>query len=61
MQIEIAGLSPAAFRYETWGGLYTSPDNNRRLYVNIGSGTVGIPMRLGATPEITVLTLKRAD
>lgn len=61
MQIEIARLSPAAFRYETWGGLYTSTDNRRRLYVNIGSGTVGIPMRLGATPEITVLTLKRAD
>ncbi len=59
MQIEILGLSPAAFRYKTWGGLYFSPDNKKALYVNIGSGTVGIPMRLGATPEITVITLKK--
>lgn len=29
------------------------------LYVNIGTGEVGIPMRIGATPEITVFTLKR--
>ncbi|MDE6490478.1 MAG: metallophosphoesterase [Muribaculaceae bacterium] len=59
MQIEAAGISPAAMRYETWGGLYNSPDNRRPLYVNIGIGTVGIPMRLGATPELTVITLRR--
>ncbi|MDE6048885.1 MAG: metallophosphoesterase [Paramuribaculum sp.] len=59
MQIEVFGLSPAVFRYKTWGGLYFSPDNKKTLYVNIGSGTVGIPMRLGATPEITVITLKK--
>lgn len=64
MQIEVAGLSPAAWRYRTWGGLYkdtgesgTSP---RQLYVNIGIGTVGFPARIGATPEITILTLKKA-
>lgn len=58
MQIEVCGVSPAVFRYRTWGGLY-SPENGfgGKLYVNIGLGTVGIPMRLGATPEITVITL----
>lgn len=56
MQIELLGLSPAAFRYPTWGGMYTDGDG-RRLYVNIGIGTVGMPMRLGATPEVTVFTL----
>lgn len=57
MQIELLGLSPAYFRYPTWGGLYSDGDG-RNLYVNIGAGTVGLPMRLGATPEITVLTLR---
>lgn len=74
MQMEVGGISPAALRYPTWGGLYDSAaiagdstdsaggdaDRSRSLlYVNIGSGTVGIPVRLGATPEITVLTLRR--
>ena len=58
MQIEIFGISPSAFKYETWGGLYT--DNlSRHLYVNVGIGTVLIPSRIGATPEITLITLKR--
>lgn len=58
MQMEIAGFSPAKWRYPTWGGLYEAPsDSTRKLYVNIGAGTVGIPMRLGATPEITVFNL----
>lgn len=60
MQIELAGISPAMWRYPTWGGLYTDSRSERSLYVNIGCGTVGIPMRLGATPEITVITLRRA-
>lgn len=59
MQIEVAGVSPAAMRYPTWGGLYADTDSRHQLYVNIGTGTVGMPMRLGATPEITVLTLRR--
>lgn len=59
MQIEVAGISPAALRYRTWGGLYSDENYRHQLYVNIGAGTVGMPMRLGATPEITVLTLRR--
>lgn len=59
MQIEIGGVSPAALRYSTWGGLYGDEHDRHQLYVNIGAGTVGMPMRLGATPEITVITLRR--
>ncbi len=58
MQIEILGWSPAKYRYPTWGGIYRDDKGEHPLYVNIGLGTVGIPMRLGATPEITVLTLR---
>ena len=57
MQIELFGLSPAYFRYRTWGGMYED-NSNQRLYVNIGIGTVGFPARIGATPEITLFTLK---
>lgn len=60
MQIEILGWSPAKYRYPTWGGLYSDKDKSHKLYVNIGSGTVGFPARVGATPEITLITLKKA-
>lgn len=59
MQIELAGFSPACFRYNTWGGKYTDETESHTLYVNIGAGAVGLPMRIGATPEITVLTLRK--
>jgi len=49
--------SPASLRYPEWGGLYSEGD--RHLYVNIGTGMVGPPMRIGATPEITVITLRK--
>ncbi len=58
MQVEVFGLSPASMRYETWGGMYADPAGERKLYVNIGAGEVGVPMRIGATPEITLLTLR---
>lgn len=61
MQIELMGVSPASWRYERWGGLYYDKSGKHPLYVNIGTGTVGLPMRLGATPEITVITLKKAE
>lgn len=58
MQLSFCNLSPAALRYDTWGGLYND-NKNQHLYVNVGIGTVALPMRIGATPEITILTLKR--
>lgn len=57
MQLRIAGMSPASLRYPTWGGLYAD-SLGRKLYVNIGLGTVGPPMRIGATPEITLFILR---
>ena len=59
MQMELFGLSPAVFRYKTWGGMYDDEDDAHHLYVNIGLGEVGFPARIGATPEITKFTLKR--
>lgn len=49
-------ISPASIKYKHWGGLYRH--QNSVLYVNIGIGEVGIPMRIGATPEITLITLR---
>ena len=49
--------SPASKHYPEWGGAYN--EGGRWLYVNIGTGMVGPPMRIGATPEITVVTLKK--
>lgn len=61
MQMTIFGWSPAAFRYHEWGGLYSDTSGRHQLYVNIGTGTVGFPARIGATPEITLITLHRGN
>lgn len=57
MQVEVCGMSPASLKYENWGKLSTDT-LGRKLYVNIGLGTEGVPFRIGATPEITLITLK---
>jgi hypothetical protein len=59
MQIQLGNFSPAMWRYPTWGGLYQSADGRRPLYVNIGAGEVGWPARIGARPEITLITLNK--
>ena len=54
--------SPAQYKYKQWSGLYERAGLEgvpSFLYVNIGAGEVGIPMRVGATPEITLFTLHR--
>lgn len=61
MQFAFGRVSPAPLRYKTWGGMYTDPDGVHDLYVNIGAGEVGIPARIGATPEITLFTLRKGD
>lgn len=48
--------SPSQMRYPRWSGLYQ--EGNQYLYVNEGIGCVFMPMRVGATPEITVIQLK---
>ncbi len=57
MQIQVAGVTPSSIRYKTPWGVYTDTLGHT-LNVNRGAGTVGMPMRLGATPEITLITLK---
>ncbi len=52
--------SLSALKYPEWEGMteYTRPDGSlSRVYVNIGCGEVGFPARIGADPEITVITL----
>lgn len=54
--------SPASFKYENWGGLYDKVNargDTLQLYVNIGAGEVGMPYRIGAIPEVTVITLNK--
>ena len=53
-QFRVLGWSVARFLYDEYDGLYTDGDHN--LYVNIGLGGT-MPMRIGATPEITLITL----
>ncbi len=53
------GWSLAALMYDRWSGLYT--EEGKRLYINDGFGCVGYPIRLGAAPEITLITLRRCE
>lgn len=57
MQTKIFGFTPAQFIYAENDGLYR--EGEQMLYVNIGLGHLLYPMRLGAWPEITLLTLKK--
>lgn len=58
MQFKFGRFSPASLHHDLWAGLYKDKSGDHQLYVNIGSGEVGPPMRIGATPEITLFTLK---
>lgn len=57
MQVNLFGFSFARFVYPEYKGLYLQDGHG--LYVNIGLGYVLFPMRLGAWPEITVITLRK--
>ena len=57
MQVNLFGFSLSRFVYPEHRGLYLQ--QGRGLYVNIGLGYVLFPMRLGAWPEITVITLRK--
>ena len=56
MQLRILGFTPSKWIYPECDGLYT--EGGQHLYVNIGLGSI-LPLRIGATPEITLLTLRR--
>ena len=57
-------INAARFMTDYVAGLYSQisklTSQTARLYVNRGLGTVGAPVRVGAPPEITLLTLRRA-
>lgn len=57
-QITLFGWAPASLRYRECEGLYTI--KGRHLYVSKGVGGA-IPFRLGAKPEIVVITLRRGN
>lgn len=63
MQLKVAlggwSWSPAAWLYPRWSGRYDCEGST--LYINDGIGCVGFPMRLGAAPEITLITLRRCE
>ena len=50
--------SPVQYSYPQWAGIYEK--GRQKLYVNVGLGYLGVPMRAGFLPEITVLELRRA-
>lgn len=58
MKIHLGGKtwSPARWMYPRWSGLYT--EDGKYLYINDGMGYVMYPMRIGAYPEITLITLR---
>lgn len=58
MQIRIGKFSPSQFIYKEWGGLYRNGE--RALYVSTGTGG-NIAFRIGAWPEIDVITLKKSS
>ena len=49
-------LAPSRLVTPYVAGLFEKPGG--RLYVNRGIGTIGVPLRLGAPPEITVFELQ---
>lgn len=59
MGVEIKGFkwSPIKYRYPKWAGLYE--ENGRYLHINRGFGFLAFSGRVGITPEITVLELKK--
>lgn len=56
MQFRVFGWTPCRWFYDRSDGLYTL--GQQSIYVNIGLGEL-MPFRIGATPEVTLLTLKR--
>ena len=59
MQFSIFGWSPSSLIFRQHRGLYT--ENDQHLYVNIGLGETILPFRIGTRPEITLITLRKAD
>lgn len=52
-------LSPANLKFKYCDGLY-EVEAGKKILVSRGLGSVGIPARLGMTPQYSVITLKKA-
>ena len=57
MQLSLFGWSPSSLMFKHNDGLYTK--GVQHLYVNVGLGETLFPARIGARPEITLITLKK--
>ena len=58
MQLSIFGWSPSSLMFKHSDGLYT--EDSQHLYINVGLGETIFPARIGARPEITVITLEKS-
>ena len=58
MQLSIFGWSPSSLMFRHSDGLYT--EDSQHLYINVGLGETLFPARIGARPEITVITLEKS-
>lgn len=57
-QFSLFGWCPGRYVFKQYRGLYKA--GCRNLYVNIGLGETIFPARIGARPEITLITLKKS-
>lgn len=57
IQFSMLGWCPCRYLFKQYRGLYS--EGGQSLYVNIGLGETIFPARIGARPEITLITLKR--
>lgn len=58
MQLSVLGWSPSKYFYPEHRGLYRAEgDEGRLLYVNTGLGGTPVPFRLGAWPQVSLITL----
>ena len=56
-QFSVLGWCPCRYLFRQYRGLYEK--GGQYLYVNIGLGETAFPARIGAAPEITLITLRR--
>lgn len=68
LQFSLFGWSPSRLFFKEFRGLYMNDAAKGKatgkpqyLYVNIGMGETGIPVRIGTRPEITLFTLHRGE
>ncbi len=58
VEIGDVSWSPAQYLYKQWAGLYQQ--GTQYIYVNRGYGFIGLPGRIGISPEVTLVELIRA-